>query len=149
VLLAGPHPVLAFEGLEDRIELLLREARVTHFVDLSASDDWMPSYRDLLPEWCGYTRYEIEDRGLPPDPDRLKHVVRQVIEEGDAGRIAYMHCQAGLGRTGTVVGVLLRELGFEGQDALEELIRLRAEAGLYEGSPEFRAQRDFIRGWRV
>ena len=53
-----------------------------------------------------------------------------------------MHCQAGLGRTGTVAGCLLRELGFAGRDALDELVRLRWEARLHEGSPEFEEQRE-------
>jgi protein-tyrosine phosphatase len=148
-VLAGPHPVTAPEGLEDRVKALIEEAGVTHFVDLSSSHDWMPGYRDHLPPNCAYTRYEIIDRRLPEDSDALKALLHRVIDEARAGRIAYFHCQAGLGRTGTVMGVLLRELGFPGQAALDELVRLRMEAHLHEGSPEFETQREFVRRWRV
>ena len=145
-LLAGPHPVLAPEGMEDRVALLL-DTGVSDFVDLSSSHDWMPPYRDLLPPGVGYRRYEILDRRLPEDPPRLKALLRDLLAEAAAGRLAYLHCQAGLGRTGTVVAVLLREAGLGGQAALDELVRLRALAGLHAGSPEFEEQREFVRGW--
>jgi hypothetical protein len=146
-LLAGPHPVIAPEGLEDRIRLLIEEVGVGRFVDLSSRSDWMPEYEDDLPPGVDCTRYEIVDRRLPTDADALRRVLRTVIEEAGLGRTAYLHCQAGLGRTGTVIGVLLRELGFEGQDALDELVRLRLKARLHEGSPEFEAQREYVRCW--
>ena len=146
-ILAGPHPVLGPDGMEGRVKVLVEQAKVRHFVDLSSSHDWMPSYRKLLPAHCTYTRHEILDRRLPEDPAALKVVLRRTIAEAAAGRPSYLHCQAGLGRTGTVVGVLLRELGYPGQDALDEIVRLRAVAGLHEGSPEFEEQRRFIRLW--
>jgi protein-tyrosine phosphatase len=135
--------------MEDRVRALVDDVGIGHFVDLSSRHDWMPAYRNLLPPQCAYTRYEIVDRRLPEDSGRLKQVVRSVIAGAAAGQIAYLHCQAGLGRTGTVVGVLLREMGFAGQDALRELVRLRGVAGLHEGSPEFEAQRQFVRDWTV
>ncbi len=148
-VLAGPHPAIAPEGFEDRVRRLVEHARVRHFVDLSSHHDWMPAYRELLPETCTYARYEILDRRLPEDPAALKVVLRDAIAAAADGRVSYFHCQAGLGRTGTVVGVLLREIGFSGQDALDELVRLRGVAGLHEGSPEFEEQREFIRRWVV
>ena len=149
-LLAGPHPVLAPEGLEDRVAKLVEDFGVTHFVDLSGSDDWMPPYVDHVTErWrqVAYTRYAIRDRWLPDDVPRLREVLAQVLAEARGGLVAYLHCQAGLGRTGTVVGCLLRETGLGGDEALDELVRLRAEARLHEGSPEFEEQREFVRTW--
>ena len=146
-VLAGPHPVIAAEGFEARLRTLVDQVRIRHFVDLSSRHDWMPSYRELLPEHCTYTRYEILDRRLPVDLPGLRAVLRFAIAEAADGRVSYFHCQAGLGRTGTVIGVLLCELGFAGQDALDELVRLRIVAGLHEGSPEFEEQREFIRRW--
>lgn len=146
-LLAGPHPVTAPEGLEDRIRFLVEEIGIGHFLDLSSRADWMPEYEDDLPTGIACTRYEIVDRRLPEDAGALRAVLRAVIAEAATGRRAYMHCQAGLGRTGTVIGVLLREVGFHGQDALDELTRLRLAARLHEGSPEFEAQREYVRQW--
>ena len=150
-LLAGPHPVLAPEGLEDRLTKLVEDFGVTHFVDLSTSDDWMPHYDAHVAErWptVAYTRYPIRDRWLPDDLPALREVLARVMSEARGGLVAYMHCQAGLGRTGTVVGCLLRETGLDGDGALEELVRLRALARLHEGSPEFEEQRQFIRDWK-
>lgn len=137
------------EGFEERVRVLVEDVGVSHFVDLSSSEDWMPTYVDLLPSGCAYTRYEIIDRRLPEDSDRLKQIVRSVMAEATQGRIAYFHCQAGVGRTGTVIGVLLREVGFAGQDALHQLVRLRDAAHLHPGSPEFETQREFVRNWDV
>jgi protein-tyrosine phosphatase len=147
-VLAGPHPVLAPEGLEDRLERL-QAIGIVCFVDLSSSDDWMPGYRELLKPGVEYLRYPIRDRWLPPDAPALLTLLRAVIDEANLGRMSYFHCQAGLGRTGTVVGCLLRELGLTGEQALDEIIRLRMECGLHEGSPEFEEQREYIRDWSV
>ena len=148
-VLAGPHPVLAPEGMEDRIRSLVDTVGVQHFVDLSSHHDWMPGYRRLLSDDEEYTRYEILDRRLPDDSPRLKALLRRILDEAADGRIAYLHCQAGLGRTGTVIGVLLREAGFGGDDALDQLRELRLAARLHEGSPEFEEQRRFVRDWVV
>jgi protein-tyrosine phosphatase len=147
--LAGPHPVIADEGMEARIRRLVRIG-VTRFVDLSHSEDWMPGYEDFLhtlDSAITYTRYEIRDRRLPSDAARLRQILQRTIDDAARGEIAYFHCQAGVGRTGTVVGCLLRQAGLEGQAALDELVRLRGEVGLHEGSPEFTEQKDFIRRW--
>jgi hypothetical protein len=149
VALAGPHPVIAPEGLEDRVRHLVEDVGIDHFVDLSTREDWMPEYEDILPPHVACTRYEIVDRRLPGDDDRLKQILSEVMIEAAQGGLAYFHCQAGLGRTGTVIGVLLREAGFPGQDALYQLVRLRLAAGLHEGSPEFEAQREYVRNWVV
>lgn len=146
-VLAGPHPVLAPEGMEDRVAVLVERYGVRRFVDLSSSWDWMPPYDDLLPAGCAHTRYEIIDRRLPEDVPRLRRLLAMVAEEAAQGHVAYFHCQAGLGRTGTVIGVLLREQGMGGAAALDEIVRLRMQARLHEGSPEFEEQREFIRRW--
>ena len=147
-VLAGPHPVIAPEGLESRVERLIARG-VSRFVDLSSHHDWMPGYTDLLPETVEYVRYEILDRRLPEDSPGLKRLLHEVMTDARAGRVSYFHCQAGLGRTGTVMAVMLRELGHGGQEALDELVRLRRDAHLHEGSPEFEEQREFVRAWRV
>lgn len=138
-VLAGAHPVIASEGFEGRTRTIVDQVKVRHFVDPSSRHDWMPAYQPLLPETCTYTRYEILDRRLPPDAPALKALLSWAISEAGEGRVSYFHCQAGLGRTGTVIGVLLREIGFAGQDALDEIVRLRSVAGLHDGSPGSRS----------
>jgi protein-tyrosine phosphatase len=148
-VLAGEHPVIAEEGVESRIRRLVRVG-VTRIVDLSSSQDWMPPYREFLASvdpGVTYTRYEIIDRRLPEDLPRLQTILRKAIADAERGEITFFHCQAGVGRTGTVIGCLLRELGCGPQEALDELVRLRGEVGLHEGSPEFEEQREYVRNW--
>ena len=65
-----------------------------------------------------------------------------------AGGTVYVHCYAGIGRTGTVVGCYLARHGMRGEEALAEIARLRAD--ISDGwitSPETAAQRDRVREW--
>jgi protein-tyrosine phosphatase len=59
-----------------------------------------------------------------------------------ADKVVYVHCMAGLGRTGVVVGCYLVHHGTSGTEALDEIPRLRA--GITGGpmtSPYTEAQR--------
>ena len=46
-----------------------------------------------------------------------------------AGQAVYLHCWAGIGRTGTVVGCYLVRHGLTGEQALARLVTLRAGLG--------------------
>ena len=64
--------------------------------------------------------------------------------------MVYLHCRAGIGRTGTVVGCLLAENGLSGQAALEELNRLWQQserAQLWAQVPETPEQTEYVRRW--
>jgi len=57
----------------------------------------------LLTE-LGMTLYHspIPD-GAPPTAAQAKHIVIQIDEEHEHGRAVYLHCHAGIGRTGTLL----------------------------------------------
>jgi protein tyrosine/serine phosphatase len=62
----------------------------------------------------------------------------------------YLHCWAGIGRTGTTVGCYLVRHGLSGEQALGKLAEMYAtssQSRLYSHSPENPAQFDFIRNW--
>jgi protein-tyrosine phosphatase len=64
------------------------------------------------------------------------------------GQTVYVHCWAGIGRTGTVVGCYLVRHGLSGTQALEEIAQLRQ--GTPHGgwtSPETEAQRQMVLNW--
>jgi len=62
----------------------------------------------------------------------------------------YVHCQAGLGRTGTVIGCYLARHGFTGAEALERLQHLRANSTYTDSSsPETDMQRYMVLHWPV
>ncbi len=68
-----------------------------------------------------------------------------------SGRPAYVHCRAGIGRTGMVVGCLLVERGLTGEQALEELARLWQQSErskFWPSVPETDAQTDYVRRWK-
>jgi protein-tyrosine phosphatase len=66
------------------------------------------------------------------------------------GGTVYIHCRAGIGRTGTVAGCLLVEHGFAGDEALALLQRkfgAMAKSAWVGRTPETQAQRAFVAGW--
>ena len=63
----------------------------------------------------------------------------------------YLHCRAGIGRTGITVGCYLRELGEPGDAALAELNRLwqqNARSGSWPEVPETAEQAQFVHAWK-
>jgi protein-tyrosine phosphatase len=59
-----------------------------------------------------------------------------------AGEVVYVHCLAGIGRTGPVVGCYLVRRGMSGPDALDTVERLRG------APPETPEQRRLVLDWR-
>jgi len=63
--------------------------------------------------------------------------------------VPYVHCYAGIGRTGTIVGIwMVRNRRITGADAIQEIARLRRKVryAMYE-SPEMPDQIDLLRNW--
>ena len=61
----------------------------------------------------------------------------------DAGRGVYVHCYAGIGRTGTVVGCYLVRHGMEPAEALRTVTSWRGIR-----SPQSVEQEEFVLEWR-
>ncbi|HET9390845.1 MAG TPA: ADP-ribosylglycohydrolase family protein [Steroidobacteraceae bacterium] len=148
-VLAGEHPGGPTPGrTKQRLERLLA-AGIESFLDLTDPDE-VPPYDMDLPYNIRYRRNAIQDHGLP-SRRLLLQILDSVEESLSQGRPLYVHCRAGIGRTGLVMGCLLVERGLTGDEALRELNRLwqqcrRSKSWTYV--PETDEQIEYIRSWR-
>ncbi len=146
ILLAGEAPSGRDEAaIREKLDWL-RDEGATFFIDLR--EEGSMSYEHLLPEDLPYRRMGIPDFGTPA-PEAMKKILDTIDSSIAGGHTVYIHCAAGRGRTGTVVGCWLARHGRAGEAALAELMRLR-EAALsrHERSPETDEQREMVRRWR-
>lgn len=152
-LLAGPYP----GSLDDRRARAklgrLLDAGIALFLDLTENGA-LREYASLLAAEAAargreavHRRHSIHDFGVPSAP-----AMRAILDEIDgarlAGRVVYVHCWGGRGRTGTVVGCYLVRRGLAGPRALERIAELRAgQPNEALPSPENEQQRALVLGW--
>lgn len=155
-LLAGEYPGAESEAeAREKLRAFL-EAGVTYFIDLTEEHELLEPYADLLHSEAGKLRKEVVHRRMPIRDvsvptveymDEIQEAISDAIEEGHA---VYIHCWGGVGRTGTVVGCYLVEQGMSGEEAMEELARLRAGTPkASRKSPETDEQEEMIQGWEM
>jgi ADP-ribosylglycohydrolase len=141
----GPDPAEARE----RVQRLLI-AGVDFFLDLTMAGE-LPPYTPELPPHVEHVRKSIRDHGVPSRRAYMADILECLQGALEAGRCVYVHCRAGIGRTGTVVGCLLAERGAVGDAALNELNRLWlqcARSGRWPCVPETEEQTEFVRKWQ-
>lgn len=147
------HPSAAIARVKIRA---LLQAGVTLFLDLTEPGE-RPRYDHLLGEEAlaldlevRHQRYPVRDLGVPLHRrlmrDILETLDRAIVEE----RTTYLHCWAGVGRTGMVVGCLLRRSGASGDESLArlgDLWQTAAQSERYPRSPETDEQCAYVRDW--
>jgi len=151
--LAGEHPAGRAgrhdDGGRARVELLVASG-ISCFVDLTEEGECQP-YQLLLPDTAGYLRHTIRDQKVPRRATQMRRIQDDISAALAAGRNIYLHCRAGIGRTGTVAGCFLVEQGFDGEHALRELNALWtaqcARAATWPEVPQTIVQADYIRHW--
>lgn len=88
------------------------------------------------------THFPIRDVSTPRIGADVATLVRDILQQANQGKIVVIHCIGGLGRTGTIAGCLLAELGVQPADALQTLRKLRGP-----NCPETERQRAFIQNY--
>jgi len=104
-------------------------------------------------ELCFQEQLEDLSRGgLPADPSaehaRIQRAVTAVITTWRSGHGVVVHCAGGRGRTGTVIGCALRELGFQPAEVISFLDRVHKTRGR-PGWPESKWQGELVQHWKA
>ena len=148
-LLAGEYPGGADEEDSRRRVACLRAAGINYFLDLTEADE-LTSYRQLLPPDTKYLRHAIPDMDIPDAVTQMQVIQTRLRAALIFGRSIYVHCRAGIGRTGTVVGCFLVEQGLGGRPAVKRLNvlwRQSARASSWPKVPQTVQQTLYIERW--
>ena len=148
-LLAGEYPI-GPDYADARTRLAqFREAGINYFVDLTEEGE-MPPYRHLLPAHTKYLRSAIEDAALPKTALQTRMLLADIRSAVESNRCIYLHCRAGIGRTGLVVGCYLADDTGDGKAAIRALNRLwlqSARSKTWPSVPQTAEQTDYVRHW--
>jgi len=148
--MAGEYPGHRFNEAktEKRLDALL-EAGITTYIDLTVPGERIP-YEPILRERANYYQvsthyyqFSIGDFGIP-SPKAMRAILDAIHHTLANGSKPYIHCWAGMGRTGTAVGCYFVESNMSGMDALLKVDRLC----YYAPSPQTQEQKDFVRNWK-
>lgn len=148
-LLAGEYPGGINPAQTNERLLRLFEAGVDCFLDLTRPGELAP-YHLALPLNVDHDRKPIPDHSLPETRAHMAEILECLGEALRAGRTVYLHCRAGIGRTGMVAGCLLVERGLAGDAALGELNRLWQQSERskrWPSIPETQEQIEYVRSW--
>jgi Dual specificity phosphatase, catalytic domain len=148
-VLAGEYP-----GSSNDIEAQARLARLSQagidvFVDLTEEGE-LPPYRHLLPIQTVYLRFPIIDTRVPNNVAQTVDVLTNIRAALARGRTVYVHCRAGIGRTGLIIGCYLADEESNGKTALKILNRLWRQserAASWPQVPQTAEQADYVRRW--
>jgi predicted protein tyrosine phosphatase len=155
-LLAGEHPIdISDEATMTRLASLL-DSGVRTIVDLTEEREKIPSYSGLLNSIAIDRHIDVTIHRIPiPDRDvpsaRTLVSILDVIDRSMANKNpVYVHCFAGIGRTGTIVGCYLMRHGrAKSQNVIAKISALRSQMPCgSDASPHTSEQITAVMNWR-
>ncbi len=150
-LLAGEYPGGA-NDTETRPRLAsLQASGINSFVDLTEEGELHP-YHHLLAKRSRYLRSAIVDASVPNNVSQIRNLLATIREGLDQGHHLYVHCRAGVGRTGLVMGCFLANAEGGGKKALKLLNHLWIQserANQWPKVPQTAAQADYVKQWLI
>lgn len=143
-ILAGEHPGA------DHLNAL-QFAGITRFIDLTSPSDPVKPYEPLPVHGVAASResHPVMDFGVPT-AQAMRAVLDSIKASLKRDERIYLHCRAGIGRTGTVAGCLLVDFGLSGAEALALLQRkwrATSQSKTEPHTPETPAQHAFVLAW--
>jgi hypothetical protein len=143
-LLAGRVPGLHSGDAGARAELeALRDAGIAVILDLTEGSEWgLPRYAGLVAPPAERRCHPIRDFGCP-SVDGMREILDAIDDALASDARVYVHCYAGIGRTGTVVACYLVRHGMDPARAMDTTSRWRGIR-----SPQSVEQEEFVLGWR-
>ena len=155
-LLAGPYPGAPSDEEAREKLAAFHELGVTLFLDLTEKGEGPPlrPYAHLssdLAKEAGrevlHLRITVPDL-TAPSVEQMREALDVIRSFTDAGRLTYVHCWGGVGRTGAVIGCHLVESGLAPEEAIERIAELRRGTDrAHRTSPETPDQRALIESW--
>ena len=153
-LLAGEYPRnFDEESSVGKIDVLIKLG-VRAFIDLTGPADFLESYAQLLRAHAALEvscqRFSIKDLSVPASWETTTAILDAIDGHIEQGRVVYVHCWGGVGRTGVIVGCWLARHGHRGPSTLARLHELWRRCGksAVRASPETPGQERYIITWK-
>lgn len=137
--------ILAGSAQPGRFRPLAEDLKELHRKGVRAIVSLHGDFRALPREFAdafSFHSHPVPD-GYPPSRDQMKRIIRAVRAEVSRGHPCLVCCRGGVGRTSTVLAVLLMEIGGMTR---EEAVGVLREAGRV---PEGVDQHEFVSRWVV
>lgn len=149
-LLAGEYPRNKDEESSTQKINALIQAGVTVFIDLTREDDGLCPYSEMLDRNTLHQRFPIRDISIPDSAEVTIAILDTIDHHISEGKIVYLHCWGGVGRTGTIVGCWLARHGQEGRASLERLQELwkHCPKSAIRNVPDSEEQKQYILKWK-
>ena len=150
-LMAGPHPLYGIAYDDDIVAAALHDIGVRTIINLTENEYALvfpDNFRETPENKISLLHFPIKDMGVP-DRVTMCRILDAIDESIRNNKPVYVHCMAGIGRTGTVVGCYLIRRGLANDADVFKVIskkRRMTVHSLYE-SPETWVQKEFVSSW--